>query len=218
MPYGRKYPARRRRYAVRRGRYRRRYQSRRRYTPRRFSGRTRQPLHNICRTLVGDPININQANTLAYSFQLADLPSYTEFQNLFDYYRINAVKITFMPPYNVQSMSDIAGAPGSMLPIVHSAPIYDDTGSPSGPSDLCQRSGYRRQILKRPLSFFVKPALLLSGDDNQFDVTFWKRWIKTSNPIVNYFGYLFWIENANIGSEVDCQVYVKYYMQFKGIK
>lgn len=220
MPYGRRPPVyRRRRVAIRRRRYSRRYRFNRRYTPRRFSGRTRQPLHNICRTLVGDSIDIGASQqSLAYSFQLSDLPSYTEFVALFQHYRINGIKITFVPPFNVSSVQDNLSSAFTRLPIIHSAPVYDNTAAPSDVNDLVQRSGYRRQVLKRPISFFIKPAMLLQGDDTSFDLTFWKRWVKTSNPSVNYYGYLFLLEAVGSGDSSLVQVYVKYYMQFKGIK
>ena len=39
----------------------------------------------------------------AFNFSLSDLPNYTEFTSLYDMYKINAVKITFIPYQTVSN-------------------------------------------------------------------------------------------------------------------
>lgn len=60
----------------------------------------------------------------AYSFQLSDLPNYTEFTNLFDEYRIDKVTMVFYP-----DTQDATPASGTGNTVVYSVLDYDDANA-----------------------------------------------------------------------------------------
>ena len=60
---------------------------------------SRFQVYNFTRKCEYDQVYPTFGNAVdrVFTFALADLPNYTEFTTLFDQYRINAVKLTFIP-------------------------------------------------------------------------------------------------------------------------
>jgi len=71
----------------------------------------------------------------ALKFGLSDLPDYTEFTSLFDDYRICAVEVSFVPKFNMLSVTTTSSV---ITPILVTVLDYDDNNTPSGISDLME--------------------------------------------------------------------------------
>jgi len=74
---------------------RKRFVSRMRRVPKIYNFKRTCELPNV-QTVAGITPTV-----FTYRFNLTQLSSYNEFTNLFDFYRIKGVKITFYPPANV---------------------------------------------------------------------------------------------------------------------
>lgn len=93
-------------------RFRRRHAAGRRPRRMRIMANPRQKVYYFRR-------NVELANYLAdadgadslqqYTFSLQDVPGYSEFQVMFDFYKINAVKVMFIPMFNISPFQAFIG-------------------------------------------------------------------------------------------------------------
>lgn len=65
-----------------------------------------------------------------YSFRLDTMPNYSEIQSVFDSYRINAVKLTFMPYWDGNDYATQSATNFTVLPRVYT--LIDGNGIPAG--------------------------------------------------------------------------------------
>lgn len=91
--------------------------------------------------------------SLAFGFQLAQIvgtlsgvysiflpvPNYTEFQALFDYYKIGNVRMKMFFSNNTSSLS----SPATALPIIHISNDYDDINAAETVNSILERAGTR---------------------------------------------------------------------------
>lgn len=83
------------------------------------------------------------------------VPSHTEFTNLFDYYKIKSVKLTFIPRVNsVDAANNIATYPA--FPNVMLVRDYDDDALHTR-DQLCQHNDMSLIVADKPFSYTVKP-------------------------------------------------------------
>lgn len=118
----------------------------------------------------------------------SDLNNAAEYTNLYDLYKVNAVKVTFTPRWDAAEAGTVA-APGVNVPYLS---WYTDPFSYTGPSGLYGSATYNsflelangrvktRQMTK-PISVYWKPRILdTSAVSNQFPRC---PWLSTSNVI-----------------------------------
>lgn len=105
-------------------------------------------------------ITFNVGTTLMYGqeFKFADMPNSSEFSNLFDMYKINAIKITFVP-----TATGADANPNStqiFMPNLLSVLDYTDAAQPSGINELMQYPNCKRTKLTRTHTRYFKPRVL----------------------------------------------------------
>lgn len=86
-------------------------------------------------------------------FYLNDVPSATDFTNLYDRYRINGVKL------QITYLSNQSATNGpSSLPVLNYAVDYDDTVAPSTESVMQQKQDLKTKVLiaNKPINIYVK--------------------------------------------------------------
>lgn len=166
-----------------------------------------------------------------YSFTLADLPSVAEFTGVFEQYRINAIKVTFRPRFDGFSgenttdvtLPGITNQAGQLLHIVK------DQRTTTIPSGLYTRANLNAFLENgsvktyrgtRAINVYFKPAVTrttVSSASSTFD---WAPWIQTSVTNANHFGFHAFAQDPNLtgtfGQAWD--VFVTFYMQFKGLR
>lgn len=125
----------------------------------------------------------------AYSFQLDQLPNYTEFTNLFDTYHINFVKLRIDWTAN----SATAGAT-TTCPLVYSAIDFDDANAPTTPETLYQYGSFRLHNLGATPSWtrIIKPAVATPVYQSTIATSYQRTfdsWIDTGSPSVPHYGY-----------------------------
>lgn len=98
--------------------------------------------HYLKRSFTGT-INLQAAidanpHLVGSQFTLQQLPNYTEFTNLFDNYRIHAIKMTFFRPSVANSASEM-----DQLVRLHTAIDYDDAATPASINELMNYDNYQ---------------------------------------------------------------------------
>lgn len=177
---------------------------------------------NVSATVAGGWTYVN------YTFTLSGLQNYTEFTNLFGKYRINGIKITFLPNYSgveagqmVYNAADLKS--WFVQPRVHT--IIDTSGVATAQidseSDMMEFNKVRTiKNPTRPFSIYIPKPCVHLGTANVTTIVGGapkNMWIDTANYNVVHHGAAIGLvlpAGASTGG-FGYQVVVKYYMQFK---
>lgn len=146
---------------------------------------------------------------LGYNFSLNDLPNYAEFTSLYDMYKINAVKLTFIPRQTVSnSTSSINNADNTAR--FFSAIDYNDSSVATADQLREYQTAKFTRLLRTHKRYIYKPKIL---DSNSYSVS---PWMSTLSPSANYYGLKIAIEPT--GSALIYGVEAKFYLSFKNVK
>jgi len=198
--------------------YRRRY--RRKTTmmrPRRPRGITSKPVYHFKRTF--QALSQTTASTAVisdlYSFQITDLPNFSEFSNLFDSYRVNKVVLTFLPNHNTSQM----GTAAQNIPNFHT--VIDTSPSGSFPTTINQLYEYQTHRMTRGTQKHTRVWTPPTVDQNaQLQYKQWYNFDETNPPSSlsnSFFGLYSGIEPATPNSAIfNC--YITLYFSCKNVK
>jgi len=177
----------------------------------------RPRVHSFKRVAMLTPLQIGEGVAVpqTYSFKLSDLSNYSEFTNLFDQYRINAVKLQLVPTFSGNDI-DYQTIMGS----IHSAIDHNDITNPTSVGQLMEYDTYKRSKQSRGHKRYFKVNLLsnLSGDAG--NVTTWKKWIDTASPNAPYYGIKLMLDPLNSTDNdkyATFEVYATFYFQCKSV-
>lgn len=149
-----------------------------------------------------------------YQFSLNDVPNYTEFTNLYDMYKINGVKLTFIPQQDANtSLSPVNNAIANAR--FFSAIDYNDANPPASVDELREyKTAKWTSILRPHVRYIHKPKIF---DTSGYSIS---PWMATTSPSVNYFGLKVAIEptEATITTTFTYKIEAKFYMEFKNVK
>ena len=210
--------------AYRRGRYRRRRTFRRRYRRRFVRGRRRgyrrrlnqNTTYRFSRTyvwpaLIGSTVSYT-SNGIA--FQLSDLPSYSDFASLFDFYRIRGARIKFIPRKTVNDDNSYNGD-------FYTVADYDDVISPTE-TDLQSKQGVKvRYSIGRPWSIFIRPVASIPVYNGALSTSAYaqarrRMWLDMANPSVPHYGLKWgWTQ---VQTPVTIDVFITLYVECKGVQ
>lgn len=146
----------------------------------------------------------------AYNFSLVDLPNNSEFAALYDMYKINAVKLVFIPKVTVSTSTTTINNPDNYARFF-SAIDYNDGTQPTAVDQLreYQTARYTR-LLRTHKRYIYKPKLLT---DISTSVS---QWVSTASLTQNYYGLKLAIEPTS--SAMTYGVEAKFYLSFKNVK
>jgi len=161
----------------------------------------------------------------SYNCQLGDFPSFADFTNLYDMYRIDSYTLSFMPYITGNTGVDTIAQMSNFAVILHYIHDYDDSSTPAnttaGMDALKQYASYRRvhlgNCMGKPISIRVanparvQPAIVNAGTYTGAMVDRSKRFIDCGSTTVEHFGIkgIFEILDWNPGTTVQPQMYVK---------
>lgn len=163
-------------------------------------------------------------------FKLTDLPTSSEFTNLFDEYRFNAIKVVFRPRF---SGFDGANTTDSTLPGItnqagtnlHIALDPKGSISPSGAYSssslnlFMENDNIRSYNGNRAVTVYYKPTVMRTVDGlaAEFKTS---PWLSTSYPAINHFGFSAYAQDFNFNGTFgqSWDIFVTYYMSFRGLK
>lgn len=161
-------------------------------------------LNNITETYAG------------YNFSLSDLPSVADFTNLYDMYKINRVKVTFIPmqTQNV-SLSSVNNAPGYVR--FFSAIDYNDDTAPTSVNQIREYETCKWTTIYKPHVRYLKPRI--NDSANNYTVP-GNPWISCASPNINYFGLKVAVEaiDSTVATTMEMPVEVTYYISFKNVR
>lgn len=149
----------------------------------------------------------------AYSFELNNLPGFAEFTSLYDFYKINAVKISFIPTQTVSnSLSTISNAQNSRF---FSVIDYNDDTAPTSLDELRQYASCRyTSIFRTHKRYIYKPKYSIQSYVQS------RQWINTATPSTEWYGLKIGIEamGSTVSTSMNYRVEAKYYVSFKNPK
>lgn len=166
-----------------------------------------------------------------YTFSLGGVPGYTEFVNLFDQYRINAVKLTFLPQFTGNDFEDAVANNASSVPWIQNPRVHYcidrsgiQTGTINSESKMLEYSSAR--TVKRPFepfSIYVKSPSVHLGTATGVIIVGGapksKQWIDTDNYGIVHHGCAIGMQipGGATNTTYGYEVMIKLYMQFKSV-
>lgn len=212
MPYKRTYRKRtyRRKTGLKRT-YRRRFNTRNRYNKR------GQKLYLFKRHVdFGQLVIDNIADTFrTFNFSLQDVPNETDFTNLYDVYKINAVKITFIPQMNTSISIGSINNPNANARFF-SVLDYND-GNPLTTIDQAREyQSCKYTPILRQHKRYLRPKIMDAGGVYNPG----NKWLATSNITENYFGVKVAVEPMDSTGTLSMTYSIEcvYYMSFRNVK
>lgn len=152
---------------------------------------------------------------MGFSFSLSVLPSVTDFNSLFDMYRIVGVRVLVNPRFN---SAEIGGAADQSWPVCLLWYDEDDSTAPTNINSGLVRSNARRLDLTRSTEFWITPkvAVGVSGPSSGFTVLRKPLWINMSQTDVTHNGLkLAWQSGGTAGTNNYIDFTFHYYIQLK---
>lgn len=157
----------------------------------------------------------NNVDTLqAYNFSLQDVPDFDEFTALYDCYKINAIKIMFIPQQTQSVSIGNINNPNASSRFFSAIDYNDD--SPVTIQEIRQYQSCKMTPILRTHKRYFKPRI----QDRGATYTPGRPWINTSSPDQNYFGLKVAVEPMDSTNTLEMKytVEVKFYMSFKSVK
>jgi len=220
---------RKRTFRVRRVAARRTYRKRRAtYIRRRRAPLTRAPRPHVLlvkRKFFSSTWTWNTTTTADFwrypTFNMNMLPNISEYTSLFDEYKVNALKYTFLPRHNVATKGQLQGYmhyiidPGSTM-------IPQGVYGQGTLNQVLENSGVKTRSCLRPINIYYKPKTLtqdLGGGTGARVIT--PGWYRTTDTNIDFRGFHCYINLPNFAStaaDVSFDVYITVYAQFKNMK
>lgn len=165
-------------------------------------------------------VTAGETKFFAETFKLANLTNVASFSQLYDHYRINAVKITFYPPFNVYNAS---GTGALNVPEIYLVRDYDTSVDPTSIAQLDQYTHTVRRAFTRPVSMFLKPKVTMpvyGESGNAFCNPARPPWIDMAKTDVVYYGILGGItcSQTSLLPAMTIRVTADYYISCKNVR
>lgn len=149
----------------------------------------------------------------SYAFTLSTVPAFSEFTNLFDQYRICAVKLQFFP-----RVTDVTASGTTNQVPFHYAVDYTDVTPPTSLTDVLQYNNSKTRQALKPFTIYLKPRVAQ---------TIWQgvtaagyapgkpsMWLDSKSYGIQHYGLKWFFDTGMTGYTLDCMS--TYYVQFKG--
>lgn len=205
---------------------------RRKYSRRRRFGRKRGNFLQVKRTFQWTVWTPNTTTTAdfwrSFTFQLGFIPSIADYVNLFDLYRIKAIRVKFVPKYDSFAGNETTAATTRVWG-VQPHYIIDpyNTVTPTGTytaatyATFAEGGNVKQRNGNQPFSVYFKPVVLdtVAGVSRR---PMRSPWLQTLDATVPHGGFQMFMTDYNFsGTGFNNQGYnlfVTYYLQFKGMK
>jgi len=213
----------------------RRRNFKRRYTRRsakqmvkpKFGGVLKQPVHYYTRFQDGGTITASGASATfgVIYFELAALPNYAEFTALYDFYRINAVQVRFIPVSNITQPTTSANYVATFYDNrIFTVMDYNDRSPPTTLDQLRQYSNCKQGTNNRVHKRFIYPKPLVtmdedSGSGGSYGIAQVQKipWVSTQSNQCEWYGIKYGIEHASTALGTLYKLEFKFYLSFKGV-
>lgn len=162
------------------------------------------------------------------TFSAGLIPNFAEYTNVFDEYRINALKYTFMPRYTDVEAAG-AGATGS--PQAYAHVLIDPTSTliPAGVygsgtlNNLMENTNVRTRQCHRPFSVYFKPKILQQAfGGGTAGVVRKSAYIRSSDTAVDHRGFHIYVQQNNFSASANANIifdiFVTVYLTLKNVR
>lgn len=215
----------------RKRRTRRRYGGRKRTWRRTFKRRTSrysksgQKIHYFTRFVKYNVITGSTGTTETLgskSFKITDLPNWGEFRDLYDMYKIKAVKISLIPPSNVTQY--LTNPDFNQTAFTNKCFTVLDYNSKDTPASIDELRQYKtckwtpgNRIHKRFI--YVKPTITVTEGAGSYGVATTNSWTAMASNTTEFYGFKYGISHPSLTQstglyEIEC----KFYMCFKNVR
>lgn len=157
-----------------------------------------------------------------YSWSFAGVTGYSEFQAVFDSYRITGVEMSWFPEANSAQVA--VGSATAVLPLMYIAPDYNDATAPATADVLLEHEDLMMKRVDEKWRIFVKPraqiAMYSGGVFTGYMESKVPQWISTSSPSVLHYGLKWATRSAEPGTGSAIMrgtMIAKYYLEFKNV-
>lgn len=207
---------------------RKRYSTSRRTTAkRRRTSRVRRPLmsndmHQFKRvSQLVDISSITLApNPGAMSLSMSLLPGISDFTTLYDQYRINKVKLSFVPEYS--SLGPVDQTAAYPMPNLHTAIDLDDSAFTGPLTELMQYPGYKRTRGNATHSRYWTPSVSTEVFRSAVTTSYapkTRQWLDFAVADVPHYGLKYFVDPGPAsGTQWTWQVYLTIYFTCKGVR
>ena len=136
------------------------------------------------------PMNGIAQTTGAFVFTLDSLPSYTDFTNLFDMYRITLIEVSFQPEYT--ELTDAALVSNAVNVYFNTAIDLADSSSPANVDEVLQYQQLQSTPITKQHVRKWRPTILMGGSIPC------SCWIPTSNPSERHYALKYGIPATGV--------------------
>lgn len=160
----------------------------------------------------------------SYQFKLSDVPNVSEFQNLFDMYRIKAIKMVFYPTNTSVSISGGGTAVNIVTPRFISVIDEDDASAPTTQEELFQYQTCKITTVNKKHTIYFKPKVaqeIYNGASTAYAVPSGTPWLNLASTTIQHYGVKWCMESAGSTAPVGAfsyKVNVTYYLEFKSVR
>lgn len=148
-----------------------------------------------------------------FSFELNNVPGFSELTQLYDFYKINAVKISFIPTQTMSnSLSTISNNQNTRF---FSVIDYNDDATVSSLDDLRQYQTCKyTSAFKTHTRYIYKPKHSIASYVQS------SQWCSTAVPTTEWYGLKVGIEamGSTVSTSMNYRVEATYYLSFKNPK
>lgn len=140
----------------------------------------------------------------SYNFKLSDLPNYTEFSALFDFYRIDKVIVKFFPQVTVGNLGNNLTSTSvlSKVPRIVSVIDYDDSTALTNLNDAYQYQNMKQGLMTRQHNRVITPkvstTVYKTAITSGYSVPKTGMWIDCTDADVPHYGLKIGIEQSGI--------------------
>ena len=157
------------------------------------------------------------ANYGTYSFIATDVP-FSDLAAVFDEYKLEMIKVIFVPSYNDNSATQQTTQINQALPYIHIWFDPDNTANPTSLQSFETQEG-EWWHLDGIREYKIYPRVLQTATDIADSATIPAPWLDTVNGNVPHVGVKWWNHTyqsyATVVNYSYFQVYLEYYMAFK---
>lgn len=162
-----------------------------------------------------------------YQPTFANLPSNAEFKALFDLYKIRGIKFTLRPKWDNFGGNDLTVNGTTNAGHMMVSYIVDSKQgiAPGGTynsttyNSFCEYGNVKQVTGTRTISVYFKPSVQ-STIQGLATTPMYNKWITTIQDAINHKGIHFFVNDQNFSGQFtqSYDVFVTYYMQFKGTR
>jgi len=186
----------------------------------------KQPIHYFTRFVSRGTLNGTSGTSSSFgvkTFKISDVAGYAEFSAIYDFYKISAIQIRFIPAANVTTTTVQQTFYSNRF---FSVLDYNDNTTPTSLNDLREYGNCKMTPGTKIHKRFFKPKLQVAVDEDggagsSYGVVQFPKnpWVSMGSNQTEYFAIKYGLEHPSLSANTELYVIeCKYYLQFKSTK